>query len=81
MTAGVSSTCRVDWMIVRPACLTNRKRTGNYHIFNDMKGVAKTIRIDPELWHKARVKALTRGMTLQDLISKLIREYLGKEDK
>ncbi len=44
-----------------------------------MKGVAKTIRIDPELWHKARVKALTRGMTLQDLISKLIREYLGKE--
>jgi putative NADH-flavin reductase len=29
----------VDWMIVRPAGLTNGKRTGNYHIFNDMKGV------------------------------------------
>ncbi len=29
----------VDWMIVRPAGLTNGKRTGQYHIFNDLKGV------------------------------------------
>lgn len=29
----------VDWMIVRPAGLTNGKLTGKYHIFNDLKGV------------------------------------------
>ena len=28
-----------DWMIVRPAGLTNGKRTGKYHIYNDLKGV------------------------------------------
>lgn len=41
--------------------------------------VPKTIRIDPILWHKARVKALSENMTLQDLILKLLEEYLGKE--
>lgn len=29
----------VDWMIVRPAGLTNGKRTGQYHVFNDLTGV------------------------------------------
>ena len=29
----------VDWMIVRPAGLTNGKRTGKYHVFNDLSGV------------------------------------------
>lgn len=29
----------VEWMIVRPAGLTNGKLTGKYHIFNDLKGV------------------------------------------
>ena len=29
----------VEWMIVRPAGLTNGKRTGNYRIINDMNGV------------------------------------------
>ena len=41
--------------------------------------VSKTIRIDSNLWHKARVKALSENMTLQDLILKLLEEYLGKE--
>ena len=41
--------------------------------------VPKTIRIDPKLWHKARVKALSENMTLQDLILKLLEGYLGKE--
>lgn len=41
--------------------------------------VPKTIRIDPELWRKARIKAFSWNMTLQDLISKLLREYLEKE--
>jgi putative NADH-flavin reductase len=29
----------LDWMIVRPAGLTNGKMTKNYHVFNDLKGV------------------------------------------
>lgn len=29
----------VDWLIVRPAGLTNGKRTGKYFIFNDLQGV------------------------------------------
>ena len=41
--------------------------------------VPKTIRIDPTLWYKARVKALSENMTLQDLILKLLEGYLGKE--
>ena len=41
-----------------------------------MGKVTKSIRIDPELWHKARVKALSERMTLQDLIASLLTEYL-----
>ena len=29
----------VDWLIVRPAGLTNGHRTGKYHILNDLEGV------------------------------------------
>jgi len=29
----------VDWMIVRPAGLTNGYRSGRYHILNDLEGV------------------------------------------
>ena len=44
-----------------------------------MKKVTKSIRINPDLWHKARVKALADKMTLQDLITKLLMEYLNKK--
>ena len=44
-----------------------------------MKLVTKSIRIDPELWHEARVKALSERMTLQELIAKLLTEYLEKK--
>ena len=30
---------KVDWMIVRPAGLTNGKRTGNYRVLTDLRGV------------------------------------------
>ncbi|MBC8178645.1 MAG: hypothetical protein H8E19_14675 [Deltaproteobacteria bacterium] len=43
-----------------------------------MKLVTKSIRVDPELWHEARVKALSEKMTLQELIPKLLKEYLEK---
>lgn len=44
-----------------------------------MNKVTKSIKIDPELWHKARVKALGQNMTLQDLIAKLLTEYLKRK--
>ena len=44
-----------------------------------MKLVTKSIRIDPDLWHRARVKALAEKMTLQDLITRLLKEYLGEK--
>ena len=44
-----------------------------------MEKVTKSIRVDPELWLKARAKALGEGMILQDLISKLLTEYLKKK--
>jgi hypothetical protein len=43
-----------------------------------VKLVTKSIRIDPELWHEARVKAMSERMTLQELIAKLLTEYLKK---
>ena len=44
-----------------------------------MKLVSKSIKIDPELWHNARVKAMAERMTLQELIAKLLTEYLKKK--
>ena len=44
-----------------------------------MEKVTKSIRIDPDLWHKARVKALSERMTLQDLIASLLTEYLKEK--
>ena len=46
----------------------------------NMEKVTKSIRIDPELWHRARVKALSEKMALQDLIAKLLKEYLKEEE-
>jgi predicted HicB family RNase H-like nuclease len=43
--------------------------------------VAKSIRIDPELWRKARAKAINDKLTMQDLITKLLTEYLKKGGK
>jgi len=44
-----------------------------------MKMVTKSIKIDPDLWHKARVKALSENMTLQELIARLLKEYLKEK--
>ena len=48
---------------------------------NEMEIVTKSIRVDPELWHKAKVKALIEKTTMQDLIAKLLTEYLKKGGK
>ena len=41
--------------------------------------VTKSIRMDPELWHKAKVKALSEKTTMQELIAKLLTEYLKQK--
>lgn len=41
--------------------------------------VTKSIKMDPELWQKARGKALGEGMTMQDLVTRLLTEYLEKK--
>ena len=46
-----------------------------------MEIVTKSIRVEPDLWRKARSKALADGMTMQDLITKLLTEYLKKGGK
>ena len=44
-----------------------------------MEKVTKSIRIDPDLWHRARVRALTEKMSLQDLVARLLIEYLKEK--
>ena len=46
-----------------------------------MEVVTKSIKVDPELWHRARVKALSEKMTLQELIPKLLKQYLGEKEE
>jgi hypothetical protein len=40
--------------------------------------VSKSVRIDEDLWHKARVKAMAERKTMQDLIAELLKQYLKK---
>jgi hypothetical protein len=40
--------------------------------------VSKSIKVDPELWRDARVKALSESLTMQELIEKLLKAYLKK---
>ena len=44
-----------------------------------MKLVTKSIRVDPELWRDVRAKAISKDMTMQDLINKLLKQYLEKK--
>lgn len=44
-----------------------------------MERVTKSIKVDPELWHQAKVKALSEKTTMQELIAKLLAEYLKRK--
>jgi hypothetical protein len=48
------------------------------HGGDGMAIVSKSVRIDEELWHKAKVKALSEKKTMQDLIAELLKKYLKK---
>jgi uncharacterized protein (DUF4415 family) len=43
--------------------------------------VTKSIRIDTDLWRRARAKGLAEGKTMQQLIEHLLRRYLGEGGK
>ena len=43
-----------------------------------MAVVSKSVRIDGELWHKARMKAKAEKKTMQELIAELLQQYLKK---
>jgi hypothetical protein len=43
-----------------------------------MAVVSKSVRIDEELWHKARMKAMAEKKTMQELIAELLQQYLKK---
>ena len=47
----------------------------------EMEKVVKSVKVDPELWHRAKVRALSEKMTVQQLIVKLLTEYLGEGKK
>jgi hypothetical protein len=46
-----------------------------------MDKVTKSVLINPDLWQKARGKALSEGMTMQQLIDHLLTEYLESTKK
>ena len=43
-----------------------------------MATVSKSVRVDKELWQRARAKALAEGKTMQDLVAELLKKYLGE---
>ena len=43
-----------------------------------MQKVTKSILMDPDLWRRARAKGLAEGKTMQQLITDLLRQYLGE---
>jgi len=45
------------------------------------KVVTKSVKIEHDIWHKARVKALGQGLTMQDLVAKLLTKYLDSQKK
>jgi predicted HicB family RNase H-like nuclease len=44
---------------------------------DNVEKVTKSIRIDPKLWRRARVRALGEGRTIQDLVADSLRKYLA----
>ena len=41
--------------------------------------VTKSLRIDPKLWRRARVRARGEGRTIQDLVADSLRKYLAEK--
>lgn len=48
---------------------------------NPMKRETTSIRIDQELWHKAKMKALENRMSIGEFIENLIRKELNEKGR
>ena len=46
---------------------------------DNVEKVTKSIRIDPKLWRRARVRAVGEGRTIQDLVADSLRKYLAEK--
>jgi predicted HicB family RNase H-like nuclease len=46
-----------------------------------MKKEIKTVRINPRVWHEAKVAAVTRGQTLGAFLEELIRKEVEQDAK
>jgi hypothetical protein len=52
--------------------------TTNFYIYN-MKSESRPVNIDFELWKKAEVLAIDKGITITEFIEEAIREKIDKE--
>ena len=43
--------------------------------------VVTSLRVDPELWKKAKMKALENDITLGEVIDEALREWIKKQEK
>jgi predicted DNA-binding ribbon-helix-helix protein len=47
---------------------------------NSIKRVTTSIRIDPELWHRAKIYALENHMNIGEFLEKLLEEKLHEKE-
>jgi hypothetical protein len=43
--------------------------------------VVTSLRVDPELWKKAKMKAIENDTTLGEIIDEALREWIKKQEK
>lgn len=48
---------------------------------SESKQIVTSIRVDKELWKKAKIHAIKRGITLAEFLNELIRKELEKQEK
>lgn len=46
---------------------------------NSVKRVTTSIRIDPDLWHRAKIYALENHMSIGELLEKLLEKELARK--
>ena len=46
---------------------------------NEKSQVVTSLRVDPELWKKAKMEAIRRDLTLAELVDESIRDWLKKK--
>jgi predicted HicB family RNase H-like nuclease len=52
---------------------------GDAELSKKEQKILKAVRVNPDLWQKARIKALTHGKTMEQLIDNLLTKYLKRK--